>query len=108
MSAAAKQPTEARDLRLSFTPTTLQSENHSAIDSVVQNDHRMQMKQKVATVFSVSVERLRQVQVAFPSFRSRPCFASQSELTTTSIPRIVQKRMSCQTNRMVPRSQNHW
>ena len=52
------------------------SANQAVIDSLVQNDHRMQMNQNVAYVLAMVMVLLCQVQAALPRLRLRPYLIS--------------------------------
>src|SRR5690348_12595230 len=57
-------------------PRADQRDSQSARESAVQNDHRMQITQKVAKVLSVTSAKLRHVRVALRRLRVRPYFSS--------------------------------
>src|SRR5687767_648927 len=107
-TAAKTNPGHTVASAVNAAPSADQRDNHWDTDSLVQNDHRMQIKQNVANVLIASRARLPQLRAVLARLRSRPRLASHSELITTRAPSIVQKSTSCHTNRRVPRSQNHW
>src|SRR5215472_10748606 len=53
-------------------PRPVHSDNHSEMDCVVQNDQRMQIALKVASVFTESDSRLVHVEDRLPIMRSLP------------------------------------